>query len=223
DSACPHPQPPRKTDKATIVEATINYIKNLQDKIHKMEMLKVEREHAIALATAATATAAASADTALQAPPPSEEENEEHDSVVAAATREMALADMVHAWEQQQEAAATGGSHGGHAVPPPPPAASLQTWTGPNMTASLTGDDGFITLSLPHQGGQKNLVAGAVSVLERHHIDVVTATVSASEQGDNLISLHCHLSPGSSSSQNLTPLDKFKLAMSELMLWVISV
>lgn len=61
------------------------------------------------------------------------------------------------------------------------------------MTASLTGDDGFITLSLPHQGGQKNLVAGAVSVLERHHIDVVTATVSASEQGDNLISLHCHV------------------------------
>uniref|UniRef100_A0A0E0DEA2 BHLH domain-containing protein n=1 Tax=Oryza meridionalis TaxID=40149 RepID=A0A0E0DEA2_9ORYZ len=210
------PNLPEKTDKATIVEATINYIKNLQDKIHKMEMLKVEREHAIALAAAAAATAAAAADTALQAPPPSssEENEEEHDAVVAAATREMALADMVHAWEQQQVAAT-----GGHAVPPPPPAASLQTWTGPNMTASLTGDDGFITLSLPHQGGQKNLVAGAVSVLERHHIDVVTATVSASEQGDNLISLHCHLGPGSSSSQNLTPLDKFKLAMSEVMLW----
>uniref|UniRef100_A0A0E0KQQ5 BHLH domain-containing protein n=1 Tax=Oryza punctata TaxID=4537 RepID=A0A0E0KQQ5_ORYPU len=210
------PNLPEKTDKATIVEATINYIKNLQDEIHKLEMLKAERERAINIADTATAV---TVDTALQAPPSSEEE---HESVAVAATREMTLADMVHVWEQ--EVAASGGSlgRGSPTAAPtpaaPPAASSLQTWTGPNMTASLTGNDAFITLSLPHQGGQ-NLVAGAVAVLERHHINVVTATVSTSEQCNSLISLHCHLSPESSSSQNLTPLDKYKLAMSELMLW----
>ncbi|KAF0893834.1 hypothetical protein E2562_029716 [Oryza meyeriana var. granulata] len=206
------PNLPKKTDQTTIVEATINYIKNLQDEVQKLETLKMERQRGAAAngsssegSTPAPAAAAAAVAVDTLAPPPPEEEEE--------LTREMSLADLVHVWEQ--EVAADSGR--GTPAPAPPPPAPMQTWTGPNMTVSLTGHDAFITLSLPRS---QNLVAAAVCVLERHHIDVVTATVSTPEQGSSLLSLHCHLSPACTSSQNLTPLDKYKLAVSELMLWV---
>ncbi|XP_040379133.1 transcription factor bHLH95-like [Oryza brachyantha] len=192
-----------KADKATIVEATINYIKNLQNEVYKLETLKMQQRKRIA---AANADGEGSA-TPVPAPPVPEEEE------AVAPTRETALADMVHVWEEE-EVAGGGARHGWRGSPAP-----LQTWTGSNMTVSLAGDDAFITLSLPRG---LSVVTGAVWILERHHIDVRTATLSTPDQDSSLLSLHCHLSPACSSSQNLTPVDKYKLAVSELMLWIAS-
>uniref|UniRef100_J3LXW8 BHLH domain-containing protein n=1 Tax=Oryza brachyantha TaxID=4533 RepID=J3LXW8_ORYBR len=209
-----------KADKATIVEATINYIKNLQNEVYKLETLKMQQRKRMSKTRTLRRTprrrprppAAANADgegsaTPVPAPPVPEEEE------AVAPTRETALADMVHVWEEE-EVAGGGARHGWRGSPAP-----LQTWTGSNMTVSLAGDDAFITLSLPRG---LSVVTGAVWILERHHIDVRTATLSTPDQDSSLLSLHCHLSPACSSSQNLTPVDKYKLAVSELMLWIAS-
>uniref|UniRef100_A0A0D9W4Z5 BHLH domain-containing protein n=1 Tax=Leersia perrieri TaxID=77586 RepID=A0A0D9W4Z5_9ORYZ len=190
------PSLPKKTDQATIVGATIDFIKQLEGDVKKLEMLKNEL---------VAAAANMAADT-LQAPPPSPEEKE-------TTPREMTLANLVNVWENEAAPLAAVIGDDAPALAPAP----MQTWTGPNMMVSLTGRDAFITVSLPRPRDQ-SLVAAAVSVLERHHIDVITATVSTPELDTTLLSMHCQLRQESNSSQNLTAMDKYKLAVSELML-----
>uniref|UniRef100_A0A0D9W4Z8 BHLH domain-containing protein n=1 Tax=Leersia perrieri TaxID=77586 RepID=A0A0D9W4Z8_9ORYZ len=191
----------RQTNRATLVDSTIDYIKQLEGNIKKLEMLKKERM--------LVSTAANNGSTSAPPPPPSLEVEK------TTTPREITLADLVNVWEAEAPLA-------------PPPAvvtndastlARMQTWTGANMTVSLTGRDAFITVSLPRPRDQ-SLFSTTLSILERHHIDVITATVSTPELDTALLSMHCQLRQEGSSSQNLTVMDKYKLAVSELVLWV---
>ncbi|KAL5215282.1 hypothetical protein ABZP36_004434 [Zizania latifolia] len=208
------PRLPEKSDKVTIVDEAISYIKALQGAIQRLERLKMERALEQQLAAAAANAGEGStpapppAGAAMTTPPP-----------LPVITREATLADLVHGWNNAAQDAAAGGSQQlaasgarAPAVMPPP----LQTWSGRNMTVSITGNDAFLTLSLPRR---QDLVTTVLSVLEKHHIDVVTATVMT-EQDCCLFSLHVQLDPAGCSSETLTSEDKYKLAVSELMLWL---
>ncbi|KAG8037895.1 hypothetical protein GUJ93_ZPchr0025g2900 [Zizania palustris] len=206
------PRLPEKSDKVTIVDEAISYIKTLQGAIQRLERLKMERdlEQQLAAAVANGATGEGS----TPAPPPAGA-SMTTPLPLPVVTRESTLADLVHGWNNAAQDAAAGGGQqqlAAPAVTPPP----LQTWSGRNMSVSITGDDAFLTLSLPRR---QELVTTVLSVLEKHHIDVVTATVMT-EQDSCLFSLHVQLDPAGCSSETLTSEDKYKLAVSELMLWL---
>ncbi|KAL6850382.1 hypothetical protein ACP4OV_021009 [Aristida adscensionis] len=104
----------------------------------------------------------------------------------------------------------------------PPPAAGevgFQSWYGPNIVLSVSNDDAYITVCMPRRASLMSMV---VSVLDKYGIDVVTAQVS-SDSGRSMFNVHARVTPEAGIQQADPPLssvDIYKLAVSELMVWL---
>ncbi|KAL5214497.1 hypothetical protein ABZP36_003649 [Zizania latifolia] len=189
------PQLPDKSDKITIVEGTISYIRTLEDVIKNLERLKMERACAQQCAAANGGEGSSQAPRRVAAPP-------------VLAPEANTVNGLMNAQRQAAAPAVT-------AAPAPAPA--LQTWAAPNITLTMAGDvDAFINMCLPRQKASFTTV---LFVLERHHIDVVTSTIS-SDQDKTLFNIHVRINEASSHciTENLKPEAKYKLAVSELMI-----
>lgn len=202
-----------QADKATIVGEAVSYIKSLEGTLQKLEKMKLERKRALAaqqqqqLAVGAAGSSSSRASSARHPAPP---------ALPAPASREANLADMVHGLEAQQAAvavanrtlaaaaAAAAGAAGGSssssgaaaaqlprgAVPFPAPAAGFQTWSGQNVVVSVANNEAYINLHIPRQPGS---LTKALFVLARHHLEVVTTTVSA-QDGFRMYGIHARVS-----------------------------
>ncbi|CAL5032115.1 unnamed protein product [Urochloa decumbens] len=222
------PQLPEKADKSTIVGEAVSYIKTLEGTVRSLETLKQERIRAQQVAAGAGCSRAPPAFPAAPPPPP------------PAPTREAILADMVQSWNAQEDlmaelraaasavvVAASAGSSTtsaaaaalAPAAPAPAPAAvpPLQTWSGPNIVVCVAGHDAFINICTPRRPG---MLTRMLAVLEKHRVGVVTTTVS-SDHIHTFFSIQARINaaipPPPMLPENVTVLDRYKLAVSEML------
>ncbi|CAL5067758.1 unnamed protein product [Urochloa decumbens] len=209
------PQLPEKADKSTIVGEAVSYIKTLEGTVRSLETLKQERIRAQQVAAGAGCSRAPQP---AAAPPP---------------TREAILADMVQSWNAQEDlmaelraaasavvvAASAGSSTTSAAAAPAPaaPAPALQTWSGPNIVVCVAGHDAFINICTPRRPG---MLTRMLAVLEKHRVGVVTTTVS-SDHIHTFFSIQARINaaipPPPMLPENVTVLDRYKLAVSEML------
>ncbi|RLM73289.1 hypothetical protein C2845_PM15G08320 [Panicum miliaceum] len=222
------PQLPEKADKSTIVGEAVTYIKSLEGTVQRLEKLKQERMRAQQVAAGAGSSGAAPA--RPPAPPAAQA------PATAAATREAVLADMVQSWNAQEalmaelKAAATevvyaagtafdGATPAPAPLPPPVPprAPALQTWSSPNIVVCVAGDNAFINLCTPRHPG---MLTRLFYVLERHRINVVTATVS-STPSHSMFFIQARINtaalPPPMLPENMTVEERYKLAVAEML------
>ncbi|CAO2042263.1 unnamed protein product [Urochloa humidicola] len=224
------PQLPEKADKSTIVGEAVTYIRSLEGTVKKLETLKQERIRAQQVAAGAGCSrAAAAAAPAFPAPPTLP-------AAAAAPTREAVLADMVQTWNAQEDlmaelraaasavvAASAGSSTSAAppapAVPAPAPEAvpALQTWSGPNIVVCVAGHDAFINICTPRRPG---MLTRMLAVLEKHRVGVLTTTVS-SDHVHTFFTIQARINaatpPPPMLPENVTVLDRYKLAVSEML------
>ncbi|TKW39636.1 hypothetical protein SEVIR_1G192500v4 [Setaria viridis] len=186
------PHIPDKVDKATLVGETIHFIKALEKT--KVQLEKQKQEQALARQAAAQAMSSLSVMQTAQG-----------------------MAAMSNGWgpvPQQQPLAAVAA-----AAPPPPLAAAtgpagFQTWSAPNVVLSISDEKAVINLCLPRHPRMLTLV---MSVLNKHGIDVITAHVAA-EGARSMITIYTSVNGG----ENPSAEDIYKLAVSEIMVWLSS-
>ncbi|CAO1942127.1 unnamed protein product [Urochloa humidicola] len=188
------PHVPKKVDKATLVGETINYIKALEQTKANLERKKQER--ALARQAAATANKAG----AFSLP------------VTRTAHGMAALSDgWGPAIPQQQHAAPA-------AAPPPAAlgAAGFQTWSTPKVVLSvLSNNEAVINVCAPRQPHMLTLV---LSVLSKHGIEVVSMQIAADGAG-SLFAIYTRVN-GAGGENPLAAEDIYKLAVSEIMVWL---
>ncbi|CAO2046112.1 unnamed protein product [Urochloa humidicola] len=191
------PHVPDKIDKASLVGQTIHFIKALEQTKAQLEKRKLEQAVARQAAAAAAAQAAASS-SLLVAPPPQ--------------TAQGMAALSTGCWGGQQQ------------QPPPPPAlvaaagpVGFQTWSAPNVVLSVLMEKAVINLCVPRQRRMLTLV---MSVLNKHRIDVLTAHVVA-EGARSMITIYTSVN-GGAGGENRPSEEIYKLAVSEIMVWLSS-
>ncbi|CAN6244627.1 unnamed protein product [Urochloa humidicola] len=149
------PHVPKKVDKATLVGATINYIKALEQTKANLERKKQERDLArLAAATAKPAGASL--------------------PVARTAHGMAALSDGWGPALPQQHAAPA-------AAPPPRGPDGFQTWSTPKVVLSVLGNnEAVINVCVPRQPHMLTLV---LSVLSKYRIEVISMQVGADGAG----------------------------------------
>uniref|UniRef100_A0ACD5YUJ5 Uncharacterized protein n=1 Tax=Avena sativa TaxID=4498 RepID=A0ACD5YUJ5_AVESA len=182
------PTLPDKVDKSSIVMEAIHYIKSLEGTLSELEKRKLEMQLAAGNFGAA-ANGGVSSSAAPPAPPP----------VVLPG----------------------GGIWPSGPAPAPPVTAPapvvLQTWSGPNVVLSLSGNDACINVCVARRQGVLSMV---MAVLEKHSIDVVTSGIS-SDNGRSMFTIHARINGASSRFGNNVPSEEiYKLAVSEIMVWL---
>ncbi|CAL5021546.1 unnamed protein product [Urochloa decumbens] len=191
------PHIPDKIDKASLVGETIHFIRALEKTKAQLEKRKLEQ----AVARQAAAQAAAASSSSFLAP-----------------TLQTA----------QGMAAMSNGCWGPPAVPPQqrqPPAplvaaagpVGFQTWSAPNVVLSVMREKAAINLCVPRQPRVLTLV---MSVLNKHGIDVVTAHVVADESARSMITVYTTVN--GTGGENRSAEEIYKLAVSEIMVWLSS-
>jgi hypothetical protein len=138
-------------DKATIVEETVNYIKNLEHTLETLQKCKLDRIRNAFLANQKPSSAASIAILSPEHP----------------VSREAFLADQVSKVPSPLDMP----------VPLPPPGQpcySIQTWTSPNVVLSIVGIDAYISLCTPKRSG---LITAAAFFLERHGAEALAVQV----------------------------------------------
>ncbi|GJN27525.1 hypothetical protein PR202_gb15555 [Eleusine coracana subsp. coracana] len=183
------PQLPHKADKATIVGEAVDYIKTLEGTVHMLEKLKMERMHTQQFGASSSIVASAPPSMCHGTPTPQ--------------PRETNLANMVNNWSVQHAVEA-----GSTASPP----ALLQTWSAPNITLSVGGNEAFIGVRTSRQ---PCVLTKVLSVLEKHCIDIVTMSIS-SHQNQSMFNIHARINAASTTTME----DKYKLAASEMLQWI---
>ncbi|KAK3158143.1 hypothetical protein QOZ80_2AG0133400 [Eleusine coracana subsp. coracana] len=187
------PNVPEKTDKATIVDEAIKFIGVLESTVAKLE----KRKQDLALARRAVAAGLEAGSSA--APPPN-----------AAAQGPSSDLPQGWAWLPKQ---------------PPKPAMpqplGFQTWSGANVVLSVANDYAFINVCVPRRSGVLLLV---LSVLEKHRIDVITTHVGT-DGVQSMFSIHARVNTAALQQLGGVPPaseDIYKLAVSEIMVWLSS-
>ncbi|CAN6270199.1 unnamed protein product [Urochloa humidicola] len=224
------PQLPEKADKSTIVGEAVTYIQSLEGIVKKLETLKQERIRAQQVAAGAGCSRAAAPTFPAPPPPPPQQ------PAAAAPTREAVLADMVQTWNAQDDlmaelraaasavvaASAAGSSTSAAAAAAAAPAApaavpALQTWSGPNIVVCVAGHDAFINIFTPRRPG---MLTRMLAVLEKHRVGVVATTVS-SDHVHTFFTIQARINaatpPPPMLPENVTVLDRYKLAVSEML------
>ncbi|CAN6244628.1 unnamed protein product [Urochloa humidicola] len=187
------PHVPDKIDKASLVGQTIHFIRALEQTKAQLEKRKLDQ--------AVARQAAAASSSVLMAPPPQ--------------TAQGMAALSTGCWGGQQQ----------QPLPPPPLAAlvaaagpvGFQTWSAPNVVLSVLKEKAVINLCVPRQPRMLTLV---MSVLHRHRIEVLTAHVVA-EDARSMITIYTSVN-GGAGGENRPAEEIYKLAVSEIMVWLSS-
>ncbi|KAM0909809.1 hypothetical protein ACQ4PT_014542 [Festuca glaucescens] len=188
------PTLPDKVDKSSIVMETIHYIKSLEGTLSELEKRKLEKQLVRGKVGAAVSSSAAGlAPTSLVAPAP-------------------VVLPGAGMWP-------TG------AAPAPPvtvgtvtvPPVGLQTWSGPNVVLSLSGNDACINVCVARRPGVLRMV---MAVLEKHNIDVITSGIS-SDNARSMFTIQARINGASKQLGDDVPSEEiYKLALSEIMVWL---
>lgn len=193
------PTLPDKVDKSSIVMEAIHYIKSLEGTLSELERHKLERDLARGKPAAAANGGVAC-------------------SAVAAAP--MAMASPVTGlsgcgiW---QTGATPAPSMALGAVTAAPAPVALQTWSGPNVVLSLSGNNAYIHMSVARRSGVLTMV---MAVLEKHGIDVITSGIS-SDRSQSMFTIQARINGGSNQFGDHVACDEiYKLAVSEIMVWL---
>lgn len=155
-----------QTNKATMVGVAIDHIKSLEVTLANLEKRKQEMKLARGRRGPADAGASSSV-----APPPA-----------PAAPTQAVLPVGAHGGMPPAAAAVT-------AAPALAPV-GLQTWSGPNVVLTVSGDDAYVNVCTARRQGVMTMVA---AVLEKHCIDVVTSEV-ASDDSRSMLMIHARVS-----------------------------
>ncbi|RLN08897.1 transcription factor bHLH95-like [Panicum miliaceum] len=106
------------------------------------------------------------------------------------------------------------------AAPPPPAAAAgpvgFQTWSTPNVVLSVLNDEAIINVCAPRQRGMLTMV---VSVLSKHGIDVISVQVGA-DDAQSFLTIYTRIQVNGAGGENPSAEDIYKLAVSEIMVWI---
>nr|XP_043627253.1 transcription factor bHLH95-like [Erigeron canadensis] len=187
------PQLPPKTDKSTIVDEAVSYIKTLQQTVQKLERKKLERLYGVASKT----TIASPID---------------QQSKMAFGTRESFLADQGSSTSEISPSSST-------SFPFPLRSPTVfETWASSNVTLNVCGLDAhFSILCSPKPG----LLTAVCFVFEKHNLEIVSAQIS-SDQVKSLFMIHAHANTQDRFAET-SPYDEiYKKAATEIMHWVNS-
>ncbi|KAM3295604.1 hypothetical protein ACQJBY_038093 [Aegilops geniculata] len=193
------PTLPDKVDKSSIVMEAIHYIKSLEGTVSELEKQKLERD-------LARGNPAAAANGGVSS------------SVTAAMPMGMATpVTGLSAGGIWQTGAAPAPSMALGAVTAAPEPVPLQTWSGPNVVLSLSGNYAYIHMSVGRRPGVLTMVT---AVLEKHGIDVVTTGIS-SDRSQCMYTIQARINGMSNQfGDNVACDDIYKLAVSEIMVWL---
>lgn len=150
----------------------IHYIKSLEGTLGELEKQKLDRD--LARGRPATAANGGVSSSALAATP------------MAMATPVTGLSGG-GIW---QTGAAPAPSMPLGAVTAAPAPVPLQTWSGPNVVLSLSGNNAYIHMSVARRSGVLTMV---MAVLEKHGIDVVTSGIS-SDRSQCIVTIQARVS-----------------------------
>ncbi|KAM0893594.1 hypothetical protein ACQ4PT_024997 [Festuca glaucescens] len=194
------PTLPDKVDKSSIVMEAIHYIKSLEETLSDLEKRKLEMQ----LARGKIGAAA-------------------NDGVSSSAAA-LALTDRVAPTPVVLPVAGIGPT--GAAPAPPitvgavtvaPAPVGLQTWSGPNVVLSLSGNDAYISVCVARRRSVLPLV---IAMLEKDNIDVVTSRISC-DNARSMFTIHGRIHEASSWFGDNVPSEEiYKLAVSEIMVWL---
>ncbi|XP_047043459.1 transcription factor bHLH95-like [Lolium rigidum] len=194
------PTLPDKVDKSSIVMEAIHYIKSLEETLSELEKQKLEMQLARGKIGAAT-----------------------NDGVSSSAVV-LALTDRRAPMPVALPVAGIGPT--GAAPKPPitvgvvtaaPAPVGLQTWSGPNVVLSLSGNDAYISVCVARR---RSVLPMVIAVLEKHNIDVVTSGISC-DNTRSMFTIHARIREASSRFGDNVPSEEiYKLAVSEIMVWL---
>ncbi|KAF7078057.1 hypothetical protein CFC21_082536 [Triticum aestivum] len=194
------PTLPDKVDKSSIVMEAIHYIKSLEGTVSELEKQKLERDFAAGGKLAAAANDGVSSSVAAAMP-------------MGMATPVTGLSGG-GIW---QTGAAQAPSMALGAVTVAPAPVPLQTWSGPNVVLSLSGNYAYIHMSVARRPGVLTMVT---AVLEKHGIDVVTTGIS-SDRSQCMYTIQARINGMSNQFGDTVACDDiYKLAVSEIMVWL---
>ncbi|KAF3337679.1 transcription factor bHLH95 [Carex littledalei] len=191
-----HSHLPPKIDKATIVEETVNYIKNLECTLETLQKRKLDCIQSTLLVNQKPSSAASSSSFISSSEYP--------------ISREAFLADQVGKVPSPLDMT----------VPLPPPAQhcySIQTWTSPNVVLSIVGINAYISVCTPKKPG---LITAAAFFLERHGAEAL-AVQSYSDPLRTMFIMFARVNEAAGFDGTAMPADeRFKLALGELIIWL---
>jgi hypothetical protein len=162
-----------QVDKSSIVMEAIHYIKSLEETLSELEKQKLEMQLArgkIGVATndGVSSSAAAVALTVQGAPMP-----------VA-----LPVAGIGPTGAVPTPPITVG------AVTAAPAPVGLQTWSGPNVVLSLSGNDAYISVCVARR---RSVLPMLIAVLEKHNIDVVTSGILC-DNAQSMFTIHARVS-----------------------------
>ncbi|XP_074574662.1 transcription factor bHLH95 [Curcuma longa] len=190
------PHLPAKADKSTIVDEAVKHIKALQQKLEKLQKQKLEHLHG----------------ERRPPPPPHPPAASGSDQTASTAvSREAFLAEQGKSYFPINSPSPATGAAAQFT------SQSLQTWSSPNVVLSVSGDDAFICISAPKKPG---LLSTVVAVMEKHKLDLLSASVSA-DFFRTMIMIHARASDaGGQLPETLMNEEIYKLAVGEMIIWL---
>lgn len=168
-----------QADKSTIVDEAVNYIKNLQQTLHKLQKQKLEK-----LQTATTAFTYEPTTTTPQ----------RLVSYDIQSSREAFLADQGSCSTDLASATTTTPTTTNHHVVVDPISTTshspviFQTWTSSNVVLNICGEEAHISVCSPKKPG---LFSTICYILEKHKISVVSAHIST-DSNRNMYMIQAH-------------------------------
>ncbi|XP_037454652.1 transcription factor bHLH95-like [Triticum dicoccoides] len=190
------PTLPDKVDKSSIVMEAIHYIKSLEGTVSELEKQKLERDFARGNPAAAANGGVSS-------------------SVPMAMATPVTGASAGGIWQTGAGPAPSMSLVGAVTAAPAP--VPLQTWSGPNVVLSLSGNNAYIHMSVERRPGVLTMVT---AVLEKHGIDVVTTGIS-SDPSQCMYTIQARINGMRNQfGDNVAFDDIYKLAVSEIMVWL---
>ncbi|KAJ9705078.1 hypothetical protein PVL29_003233 [Vitis rotundifolia] len=188
------PQLPPKADKSTIVDEAVNYIKTLQHTLQKLQKQKLER-----LQGATTVNYEPSIITSQK---------------LAFDSREAFLADQGSSSNLAITPSNSSNSLSVARVP-----AVFQTWTSPNVTLNVCGNEAQISVCSPKKPG---LLTTICYVLEKHKLEVISAHVS-SDYNRSMYMIQTNANGALDQFPVGFPMEEvYKQAAGEIMFWASS-
>ncbi|OIT07272.1 PREDICTED: transcription factor bHLH95-like [Nicotiana attenuata] len=197
------PQLPPKADKSTIVDEAVNYIKTLQNTLHKLQNQKLEKLHCL------TATMNSNDLSIITSQKLLESNN-----------RDIFLADQ----GSTSNSTAITPTNNNNTTPFLNIPTVFQTWTSPNVILNVCGEEAHISICCLKKPG---ILSGICFVLEKYKIEMISAQVS-SDHYRCLYMIQAHATGGSTLNQFsealplLTVEEIYKQAAGEIMLWATS-
>ncbi|WOL15522.1 hypothetical protein Cni_G24303 [Canna indica] len=190
------PQLTPKADKSTIVDEAVNYIKTLQQKLKDLENQKQER---IQRSNAAVITIDEPSSTSIHLQQQQQQpvqvqvlRNSPASSETTAPvlrTREAFMADQVA--KNWPVTINNNTSSTPAAVSVARFSQSFHTWSSPNVVLSVIGEDAHISICAPRKPG---LFSTVLCVMEKHKLEVVSASVSSDDHLRSMIMIHARAS-----------------------------